>query len=79
MKEPKIKTKEHQIRELLEQELAKLNRRRDEDDELFDSEYTNLYGSGVNCSEADLAIRPIVETIFDILDGKEINTKYTYE
>jgi hypothetical protein len=72
MKESKIKTKEQQIRELLEQELAKLNRRRDEEDELFDSEYNSLDGNGVNCSEASLAVRPIARAILNILDGKQV-------
>jgi hypothetical protein len=65
-------TKVNLIRDFLKRELGKLDRRNNEDDELFDSEYTSLRGNGVNCSEADAAIRPIANAIIDILDGKTV-------
>jgi hypothetical protein len=65
-------TKINLIKDLLKRELAKLDRRQDEDDELFDSEYTSLKGNGINCSEANSAIRPLAEAILNILNGKKV-------
>jgi hypothetical protein len=55
------------VRQLLENELEKLDDVTNEDSENFDSEYTSLRGNGVNCFEADAALRPVIREIFAIM------------
>ncbi len=55
------------VRKLLENELEKLNDVLDEDSENFDGEYNSIDGNGVNCAEANSAVRPLIREIFAIM------------